>query len=85
MNLRSIVGTRVAVGLLQGLALSFLYSAAEAHIWPASHGVIFAPAILIIALLPLAISAGLGDMRQRTLIIWPPWRQQSSPVWPSMT
>lgn len=62
--------TRLAVGLIQGLALFGLSEAAERKVWPASDRSLF------IALVVLCLSAGpvilngLGALRQRALVAW---------------
>ena len=61
---------RTAVGLLQGLALYLLYEAVEGKTWPATDGLVFAPAVLVAAFVPTMVIAGIGNLRARTLVIW---------------
>ena len=43
MTLQSTALARVAVGLMQGIALYLLQQALESKAWPATDGLIFAP------------------------------------------
>jgi hypothetical protein len=61
---------RLILGVLQGLALSLLYSAAEEGTWPATNGHIFAPLFLIVLFGPVLASVSLGNIRGRTLTFW---------------
>jgi hypothetical protein len=62
--------TRIVLGIAQGLALYFLYRAFEAKAWPAMNGLVFAPLLLTTVFVPIIASAGLGNLRARTLIVW---------------
>lgn len=61
---------RIATGLVQGLALYLLYSAADSRVWPATVGLIFAPLLVIAWCLPIVILASVSNMRARTLAVW---------------
>jgi hypothetical protein len=61
---------RTMLGLAQGAALYLLYHAADAKIWPATDGQVFAPLVLIAVFVPILAAAGLGNLRLRTLAIW---------------
>src|SRR5215470_4036637 len=61
---------RLVIGLAQGAALYSLYRAFDAHVWPATDGLIFAPLLLVFLFVPLVLVQGLGEMRLRTLIVW---------------
>ncbi len=61
---------RLATGLVQGLALYLLYSAADAKNWPATEPTLFAPLLLIFAFVPVIVLGGTNNMRLRTLAIW---------------
>ena len=62
--------TRGAVALAQGVALYRLYQAYDAHSWPATDGLIFAPLLLVAIFIPTLVVVGLGDLRGRTLVAW---------------
>jgi hypothetical protein len=61
---------RLAVGLLQGLALYLLYSAYDARTWPATDGALFAPMAIIALFVPLLVVQAVGNVRLLTLILW---------------
>jgi Domain of unknown function (DUF4153) len=66
----SLVVSRTAIGLAQGLALYLLYSAFSAKVWPATAPELLAPLVLVLSLVPLIAIAGLGNLRPWTLAIW---------------
>jgi hypothetical protein len=70
MSRESLAVIRAAVGLAQGAALNLLYDAAEAKVWPATDGQVFAPLVLTAMFVPTLAVAGLGDLRLRTFAIW---------------
>jgi hypothetical protein len=61
---------RLAIGLLQGLALLMLYQAPEQKTWPATDGFVFAPLVAIATFVPLIVISALGHLRLRTLVAW---------------
>jgi len=61
---------RLAVGLLQGVALLLLYQASEQKTWPATDGFVFAPLVAIATFVPLVVISALGHLRLRTLVAW---------------
>jgi hypothetical protein len=61
---------RLIVGLAQGLALYFLYSAMEDHTWPSEDGLVFAPLAFLAAYVPLIVILSIGNLRIVTLIVW---------------
>lgn len=61
---------RLAIGLIQGLALYLLYHAGENHGWPSDNPSLFAALALVLSYLPLLAIAGLGTVRPRTLALW---------------
>ena len=61
---------RLAVGMLQGLVLYFLYEAAHRLFWPATNSLIFAPALLVFTLIPVLGISGLANMPHRNLWRW---------------
>ncbi|MDO8295839.1 MAG: DUF4153 domain-containing protein [Caulobacter sp.] len=62
--------TRVAVGLVQGLALWALTEAADNKVWPATSGVLFGVLAAVTLFAPFVVLGGLAEMRGRTLVIW---------------
>jgi len=68
-GVRLFVG-RLAIGLLQGIALYILYSAFEDKTWLAHNGLVFAPLLLVSLFIPLLIAQALGNLRSLTLILW---------------
>jgi len=67
---QSIAIARLIIGALQGLALYALYSAADAHVFPATNTYLFVPLSLIVFFVPLILLQGLTVMRLRTLAVW---------------
>lgn len=67
---RELGWARLAIGLLQGLLLYALYRAGDAHAWPASAPMMFAPLALIFFFVPLIAVQAAGSMRWRTLLLW---------------
>lgn len=61
---------RVVVGLLQGLALYFLYVAFEDRTWPSGNGLIFAPLLFLATYVPLVLIFSIGNLRIVTLALW---------------
>ncbi|GAA0552649.1 hypothetical protein FHS83_001517 [Rhizomicrobium palustre] len=61
---------RLIAGAIQGVTLYFLYEAYEAHSAVAANGFIFAPLVILALFIPLAVSQGLGNLRNATLAIW---------------
>jgi hypothetical protein len=61
---------RLAIGLLQGVALLMLYQASEQKTWPATDGFVLAPLFAIAVFVPLIVISALGHLRWRTLMAW---------------
>ena len=70
MTLQSTALARVAVGLMQGIALYLLQQATESKAWPATDGLTFAPLLVVAMFVPIMVVVGLGNMRLRTLAGW---------------
>jgi hypothetical protein len=70
MTLQSTALARVAVGLMQGIALYLLQQALESKAWPATDGLIFAPLLVVAMFVPVIVVVGLGNMRLGTLAAW---------------
>ena len=67
---RSVAGSRLLIGLFQGLALYLIYQAAESGLWVAGNSAFFAPLLLVMTLLPVLLISALGHMPSRTLWRW---------------
>jgi hypothetical protein len=67
---RPLAAFRLIVGVAQGLALYLLYSAFDSKVWPATHGQLFAPLLLLALFLPPIAIVGAANLRVRTLLIW---------------
>jgi hypothetical protein len=63
LSVRTLATTRIAIGLLQGLALYLLYLAYDAKSWPATNDLVFAPLLLAALFVPLLILQASGNMR----------------------
>lgn len=57
------------MGFLQGLLLYWLYNALESNIWPATEALVFAPASLVIFIVPVLAILAAGNMRFRLVTI----------------
>ena len=65
-----IAGGRLAIGLVQGLALYFLYLAVDRGTWPSGEPLVFAPLLFLFFYIPLLKLVSLGSMRLSTLTAW---------------
>jgi len=70
MTLRSVTSARLAVGLIQGIALYLLQQALDAKSWPATDGLVFAPLLATAIFVPIIIVVGFGNLRPGTLAAW---------------
>jgi hypothetical protein len=61
---------RLAIGLLQGVTLYFLYRAANAMTWPATESYLFAPLLLVSVIAPVILISSLGHLDKRQTWIW---------------
>lgn len=62
--------TRLVAGLLQGMLLYWLYSAAQAKAWPATEPYLLAPLMLMGLLLPVLLVSSLGHLSLRRIGLW---------------
>ena len=67
---RPVAGTRLLVGLLQGLALYLIYQAAENKLWTADNSGLFAALLLVLTIAPVLLVSGLGHIPPKTLWRW---------------
>jgi hypothetical protein len=61
---------RIGIGLIQGVLLYLLYTAAQDTTWPATVPLLFAPLVMLGVLLPVILSSALGHLSRRTLAGW---------------
>jgi hypothetical protein len=61
---------RLAIGLIQGLALYFLERQREKHGWPATDHYLFMPLASVALLIPVFVLQAAGRMSRMTLAIW---------------
>ena len=61
---------RLAVGVIQGLALYLLYFAAKSNAWPATEPFLFAPLLLVFLIVPVLLISSLGHLSWRTVMAW---------------
>ena len=67
---RSIAGSRLVIGLLQGLFLYLIYQAGENKIWHAGNSSLFAALLLVMTITPVLLISALGHVPMRTLWRW---------------
>ncbi len=67
---KGLIAARLSAGIVQGLALYLLYLAADAKVWPATNGQIFAPLLFVALASPLGFILSVGNLRPRTLVWW---------------
>ncbi|MBC7860049.1 MAG: DUF4153 domain-containing protein, partial [Burkholderiaceae bacterium] len=61
---------RLAIGLLQGALLYWLYRSARDHLWPSTEPYLFAPLVLVGLLVPVLLIASLGNLPARKAGLW---------------
>jgi hypothetical protein len=61
---------RLAIGLLQGALLYWLYRAARDNLWPSTEPYLFAPLVLLGLLVPVLLIASLGHLPAKKAGIW---------------
>ncbi|SFB98829.1 DUF4153 domain-containing protein [Massilia yuzhufengensis] len=62
--------SRIGIGLVQGLVLYLLYSAAMDLAWPATRPLLFLPLLMVAVIVPVIAISGLGHMTRRQLLLW---------------
>lgn len=68
--MNSLAGTRIAIGLVQGLVLYLLYRAGKELLWPATMPLLFVPLLMVSIFAPVLAISGLGQMPRRRLLQW---------------
>jgi len=66
----ALVGARLVVGFIQGIALYLIYLAVDNHVWPSTNAYWMAPLLMVFVLVPLLVIQAVGTMRTRTLLLW---------------
>lgn len=61
---------RLAIGLVQGVALYLLHQSVEAKVWPSTEPVLFEALAYVWVMVPIVLLGGLADMRRPTLAVW---------------
>src|ERR1700739_3203272 len=61
---------RLAIGLAQGVALYFLYSAFDDKAWPATQGLLCAPLLLVWLFIPTLMISAFGEMAWAAALLW---------------
>lgn len=67
---KKLAQTRLAVGLLQGVVLYFLYHSIQDKTWPATDRYVIAPLLLVAGFIPVIIVTGLGYLDRKRLWRW---------------
>jgi len=67
---QKLFSARLAIGLIQGLALYTLYSAYDDKVWPATQGLLFAPLLLSWLFIPTLLISALGELPLRKALVW---------------
>ena len=68
--MKSLAGTRIAIGLAQGLVLYLLYRAGKELLWPATMPLLFVPLLMLSIFAPVLAISGLGQLPRRRLLQW---------------
>lgn len=67
---RAVIGARLAVGLIQGLALYSLSQAASHKVWPATIPNLLEALMFAVCYAPFILLDGLSNLRRYTLVAW---------------
>ncbi|RZT09567.1 protein of unknown function [Duganella sp. CF402] len=67
---RKVMAGRLAVGLVQGLLLYWLWSAARDGAWPATVPMVMGPLVALLLILPVLLISSLGHMAPRQAAAW---------------
>jgi hypothetical protein len=67
---RKVMAARLAIGLLQGLLLYWLYASARDVAWPATAPYAMVPLTAVLLILPVLLISSLGHMKPRQAAVW---------------
>ncbi len=67
---RRVMGARLAIGLLQGLLLYWLYASARDVAWPATAPFAMVPLTAVLLILPVLLVSCLGHLKPRQAVVW---------------
>ena len=67
---RKVMAARLAVGLVQGLLLYWLYAASRDVAWPATAPYLMVPLLTVLLILPVLLISALGHLAPRQAAVW---------------
>lgn len=67
---RKVMAARLAVGLVQGLLLYWLYAAGRDVAWPATAPYLMVPLLTVLLILPVLLVSSLGHLAPRQAVVW---------------
>lgn len=67
---RKVMAARLAVGLVQGLLLYWLYAASRDVAWPATAPYLMVPLLTVLLILPVLLVSSLGHLAPRQAVVW---------------
>lgn len=67
---REVMAARLAIGLVQGLLLYWLYAAARDVAWPATAPYLMGPLVTVLLILPVLLISSLGHLAPRQVAAW---------------
>jgi len=67
---RKVMAARLAIGLVQGLLLYWLYAAARDVAWPATAPYAMGPLVTVLLILPVLLISSLGHLAPRRVAAW---------------
>jgi hypothetical protein len=67
---RKVMAARLALGLVQGLLLYWLYAASRDVAWPATAPYLMVPLLTVLLILPVLLVSSLGHLAPRQAVAW---------------
>ncbi|MYM24536.1 DUF4153 domain-containing protein [Duganella sp. FT135W] len=67
---RKVMAARLAIGLVQGLLLYWLYAAARDLVWPATAPYVMVPLMMVLLILPVLLISSLGHLKPSQAAVW---------------
>ena len=67
---RKVMAARLAVGLVQGLLLYWLYAASRDVAWPATAPYLMVPLLTVLLIVPVLLVSSLGHLAPRQAVAW---------------